>query len=59
MTYNPDERRLTLRTVLPAGAIADGESVCRAFIGVALFADDASIQVLASDYSPLATCARG
>ena len=58
MVYNPDERRLTLTTVLPAGAIAEGESVCRAFIGVALFAEDASIQVLANDYSPLARCAR-
>ena len=58
MTYSPDERRLTVTTVLPAGAIAEGESVCRALIGVALFAEDASIQVLASDSSPLARCAR-
>ena len=58
MVYNPDERRLTLTTVLPAGAVAEGESVCRAFIAVALFADDATIQVLANDYSPLARCSR-
>ena len=58
MAYNPDERRLTLTTVLPAGAVTEGEGVCRAFIGVALFAEDATIQVLASDYSPLARCAR-
>ena len=58
MTYNPDERRLTLTTVLPAGATAEGEGVCAAFINVALFAEDASIQVLANDYSPLAKCAR-
>jgi hypothetical protein len=58
MVYNPDERRLTLTTVLPAGAIAEGEGVCRAFIDVALFADDASIYVVANDYSPLARCAR-
>ena len=58
MVYNPDERRLTLTTVLPPGAVAEGEGVCRAFIAVALFADDASIQVLANDYSPLARCAR-
>ncbi len=56
MNYSPDEKRLVLVTHLGAGDTAGGQAVCNAFLGVALFDPNASIAVVATDYSPLATC---
>lgn len=58
MNYNPDQKRLLLVTFLAPGDTATGKSVCAAFINVALFDPSATIAVVASDYSPLATCSR-
>ena len=56
MNYSPDEKRLVLVTHLAAGDSAGGQAVCNAFLGVALFDPNASIAVVATDYSPLASC---
>lgn len=56
MNYSPDEKRLVLVTHLGAGDTAGGQAVCNAFLGVALFDPNATIAVVATDYSPLATC---
>ncbi len=56
MAYDADAHRMTLTTTLAPGATAEGEALCSAFIAVALFAPDASIDVLANDYSFLARC---
>lgn len=56
MNYSPDEKRLVLVTHLGAGDTAGGQAVCNAFLGVALFDPNAVIAVVATDYSPLATC---
>lgn len=58
MNYNPDEKRLVLVTYLASGDVAGGRAVCNAFLGVALFDPNASIPVVATDYSPLASCAK-
>ncbi len=58
MNYNPDQKRLLLVTFLDPGDAAGGNAVCAAFIKVALFDPAATIAVVASDYSPLATCAK-
>ena len=58
MNYNPDIKRLVLVTYLAGGDVAGGEAVCKAFLGVALFDPNASISVVATDYSQLATCSK-
>jgi hypothetical protein len=58
MNYSPENKRLILITHLAGGDVAGGEAVCKAFIGVALFDPNASILVVATDYSPLATCSK-
>lgn len=58
MNYNPDAKRLVLVTHLAGGDVAGGQAVCKAFLGVALFDPSASISVVATDYSQLATCAK-
>ncbi len=58
MNYNPDSKRLVLVTYLGAGDAAAGQAVCKAFLGVAMFDPSASISVVATDYSQLATCAK-
>ena len=58
MNYSPEDKRLVLVTHLGAGDTAGGQAVCNAFLGVALFDPNASISVVATDYSPLAQCAK-
>lgn len=58
MNYNESEKRLILVTYLANGDVAGGRAVCQAFLGVALFDPSASISVIATDYSPLATCSK-
>lgn len=58
MNYSPENKRLVLVTHLAGGDVAGGEAVCKAFLGVALFDPNATIAVVATDYTPLASCSK-
>ncbi len=58
MNYNPEAKRLVLITHLAGDDVAGGQAVCKAFIEVALFDPNGTIAVVATDYTPLATCSK-